>query len=140
MGAKPGIAKKAAEKLIKEHKGLNIVGTEHGYTHLNNESLIKQINDSGCDLLLVAMGSPIQEKWLIDNKCKLKCKTALAVGGLFDFYSGSISRSPLWLRELGMEWIWRLIQEPRIKFTRYVIGTPLFLYRTFFLNLVRKGT
>jgi N-acetylglucosaminyldiphosphoundecaprenol N-acetyl-beta-D-mannosaminyltransferase len=89
--------------------------------------------------LLVALGSPLQEQWLLKNKERLQCKRALAVGGVFDFYSGNISRSPLWLRELGLEWVWRLIQEPKNKFIRYVVGNPLFLYRTFFLNLVNTG-
>ncbi len=140
FGALPGIADKAASKLMTQFPGLNIAGTAHGYNKDNNdEAIIAKINNSGCDVLLVAMGSPLQEQWLLKYRDQLKCKTALAVGGLFDFYSGSISRSPMWLREMGMEWVWRLIQEPRNKFKRYVIGTPLFLYRTFFLGLVNTG-
>jgi beta-1,4-glucosyltransferase len=140
FGAKPGIAEKAANTLRAKYAELKIVGTEHGYNkHKTSEQIIEAINNSGCDVLLVAMGSPVQEKWLLEHKDKLHCKTALAVGGLFDFYSGNISRSPMWLREIGMEWVWRLIQEPRNKFNRYVIGNPLFLYRTFFLGLVNSG-
>lgn len=140
LGALPGVAQKAANELINKFPGLNIAGTEHGYTDMSHsEKIIEAINNSGCDVLLVAMGSPIQEKWLLEHREQLQCKTALAVGGLFDFYSGEISRAPMCLRELGMEWIWRLIQEPRNKFSRYVIGPPLFLYRTFFLGLVNSG-
>lgn len=139
LGARPGIADKAANNLQAQFPSLTIAGTQHGYSNLTDEQIIEQINQSHCDVLLVAMGSPLQEHWLIKNKDKLQCNTALAVGGLFDFYSGAISRSPLWLRELGLEWVWRLIQEPRSKFSRYVIGNPLFLYRTFFLNLVSTG-
>lgn len=140
LGAQPGVAEKAAKKLTLKYPGLNIAGTEHGYTGVDNtEQLIAAINESGCDVLLVAMGSPVQEQWLLEHQDKLTCKTALAVGGLFDFYSGNISRSPMWLREIGMEWVWRLIQEPRSKFNRYVIGTPLFLYRTFYLGLANTG-
>lgn len=139
LGAKPTIAEKAAENLKAQFSGLFIAGTQDGYSNLTDDEIVANINNSHCDILLVAMGSPIQEKWLIENRDKLQCNTALAVGGLFDFYSGAISRSPLWLRELGMEWVWRLLQEPFNKFNRYVIGTPLFLYRTFFLNLVNTG-
>jgi len=141
LGAAPGVAKKAAKELIGQFPGLNIAGTEHGYNENNNndEQIIAAINNSGCDVLLVAMGSPVQEQWLLKHRDQLQCKTALAVGGLFDFYSGTISRSPMWLREIGMEWMWRLLQEPRNKFSRYVIGNPLFLYRTFFLGLVNTG-
>jgi N-acetylglucosaminyldiphosphoundecaprenol N-acetyl-beta-D-mannosaminyltransferase len=140
LGAKPGIAEKAAKTLRRQFPGLNIAGTEHGYNeNKTSAQIIEAINKSGCDVLLVAMGSPVQEKWLLEHQDKLHCKTALAVGGLFDFYSGNISRSPMWLREIGMEWVWRLMQEPRNKFNRYVIGNPLFLYRTFFLGLVNTG-
>lgn len=140
LGAQPGVAQKAANKLSRKYPGLNIAGTEHGYNDdKNSEQTIAAINASGCDVLLVAMGSPMQEKFLLEHRDKLQCKTALAVGGLFDFYSGNISRSPMWLREIGMEWIWRLIQEPRNKFNRYIIGNPLFLYRTFCLGLVNTG-
>jgi beta-1,4-glucosyltransferase len=140
FGAQPGVAKQAASQLCNQYPGLNIAGTEHGFNKENNaDEIIESINNSGCDILLVAMGSPVQEQWLLEHRDKLQCKTALAVGGLFDFYSGNISRSPLWLREIGMEWVWRLIQEPRNKFNRYVIGNPLFLYRTYFLGLVNTG-
>ncbi|NQZ24145.1 MAG: WecB/TagA/CpsF family glycosyltransferase [Colwellia sp.] len=140
FGAAPGVADKAANTLVSQFPGLNIAGTEHGYKADNNdEQIITAINNSGCDVLLVAMGSPLQEQWLLEHRDQLQCHTALAVGGLFDFYSGTISRSPMWLREIGMEWVWRLLQEPRSKFNRYVIGNPLFLYRTFFLGLVNTG-
>jgi N-acetylglucosaminyldiphosphoundecaprenol N-acetyl-beta-D-mannosaminyltransferase len=140
FGSAPGIAEKAAKELTRQIPGLDIAGTEHGYTKDNNdEHIIEKINNSGCDVLLVAMGSPIQEQWLLEHRDQLKCRTALAVGGLFDFYSGNITRSPMWLREIGMEWVWRLLQEPSSKFNRYVIGNPLFLYRTFFLGLVNTG-
>ena len=140
LGAQPGVAHKAASKLTEQFPGLKIAGTEHGYNDdKNSDQIITAINESGCDVLLVAMGSPMQEKWLLEHRDQLQCKTALAVGGLFDFYSGNISRSPMWLREIGMEWVWRLMQEPRIKFNRYVIGNPLFLYRTFFLGLANTG-
>ncbi len=140
FGAAPGVANKAANTLVSQFPELNIAGTEHGYKEdKHDEQIITAINNSGCDVLLVAMGSPLQEQWLLKHRDQLQCQTALAVGGLFDFYSGTISRSPMWLREIGMEWVWRLLKEPSSKFNRYVIGNPLFLYRTFFLGLVNTG-
>lgn len=140
LGSKPGVAAKAALNLTQQFPGLIVAGTEHGFIGENklNEN-IQAINDSGCDILLVAMGSPFQEKWLLEHRDQLNCQTALAVGGLFDFYSGDIARAPLWLRELGLEWSWRLFQEPTAKFKRYVIGNPLFLFRIYVLGLARKG-
>lgn len=140
FGSKPGVAAKAASKLQKQFPGLRIAGTQHGFIkpeQMNEQ--IEKINQSGCDILLVAMGSPFQEQWLLAHKQQLHCHTALAVGGLFDFYSGDIARAPLWLRELGLEWCWRLWQEPITKFKRYVFGNPLFLFRIYVLGLASKG-
>jgi N-acetylglucosaminyldiphosphoundecaprenol N-acetyl-beta-D-mannosaminyltransferase len=135
LGGKPNVAKNTAQNLCEQYPGLRIAGSEHGYFKASSSlKVINKINESNADILLVAMGSPAQEKWLIQHKNLINCRTALAVGGLFDFYSGKISRAPLWMRELGMEWLWRLIQEPKVKFTRYIIGNPLFLIRTFILN------
>ena len=135
LGAQEGVAAQAAKNLKKSHSGLTIAGTQHGYFNSNQtQEIIDKINQSGADILLVAMGSPIQERWLTQHRHKLHCQCALAVGGLFDFYSGLIPRAPQALRELGMEWVWRLIQEPSKKFHRYVIGNPEFLFRTFVLN------
>jgi N-acetylglucosaminyldiphosphoundecaprenol N-acetyl-beta-D-mannosaminyltransferase len=140
LGAAPAVAQMAAENLCLKYPNLVIAGTAHGYFKPEQSlSIVNQINHSGADILLVAMGSPIQEQWLLDNKKRLTCRTALAVGGLLDFNAGTISRAPLWLRELGMEWVWRLIQEPRKKFTRYVIGNPLFIIRTYLFNQANKG-
>jgi beta-1,4-glucosyltransferase len=140
LGAKPGTAQKAAANLQVTYPNLKIAGVQHGYMPKDQiEDQIAQINASGCHVLLVAMGSPIQESWLVENQAKLRCQTALAVGGLFDFYSGQIKRSPVWIRELGLEWVWRLMQEPLKKFKRYVIGTPLFLFHVFILNAASKG-
>lgn len=138
LGSEPGVAQRAAENLAKEYSGLRIAGVYHGYFSAEeNESVIDKINNSGADICLVAMGSPLQENWLVENAYQLHCSTALAVGGLFDFYSGKIPRAPRWMREIGMEWVWRLVQEPSKKFNRYIIGNPSFLIRTFLLNQAR---
>ena len=135
LGGKPSIANATAQNLCLQYPNLRIAGSEHGYFEASSYlEVIEKINHSQADILLLAMGSPDQEKWLIEHANLINCRTAIAVGGLFDFYSGSISRAPLWMRELGMEWIWRLIQEPKAKFCRYIIGNPLFLIRTFIFN------
>jgi N-acetylglucosaminyldiphosphoundecaprenol N-acetyl-beta-D-mannosaminyltransferase len=140
LGSKPGVADKASQKILQMYPHLHIAGTQDGYfgpeqTH----NVISCINQSGADILLVAMGSPAQEEWLEKYAPQLECNTALAVGGLFDFYSGNIARAPLWMRELGMEWVWRLLQEPKGKFNRYVIGNPRFLIQTFIFNRAKRG-
>ncbi len=139
LGSSPGVAKKAAKRLKKTYPGLKIAGYQHGYfDQQNNSQVINKINAAKADILLVALGSPIQETWLVANADKLQCKTALAVGGLLDFYSGNIPRAPLWVRNLSLEWVYRLMQEPQKKFNRYVIGNPLFLIRTYLFKRANK--
>lgn len=130
LGAEPGVAEQMKENLKKCYPKLKIAGTHHGYFSEDKSSdVIKQVNQSQCNLLLVAMGSPNQEQWLLKHRDQLHCRSALAVGGQFDFYAGKVSRAPQWMRELGLEWIWRLVQQPQDKWRRYILGNPLFLLR-----------
>ena len=133
LGSAPGVADEATRELKKQFPDLNIVGSHHGYfSDAENERVINKINAAKPHLCLVAMGSPRQELWLDQNRDQLKVSCAMAVGGLFDFYSGRIPRAPVWMRDIGFEWLWRLWQEPSNKFHRYVIGNPQFLFNTYF--------
>ena len=131
LGAKPGVAVRMRENLEAEFPGLRIAGVRDGYfdRSTENSSVIAEINESGAEILLVAMGVPEQELWLEQNYDALKCPVRIAVGGLFDFYSGDIPRAPLWVRRMSVEWLYRLYQEPARLWTRYIIGNPLFLAR-----------
>lgn len=130
LGARPGIAEASARAMQARFPTLRVAGCRDGYFDSTDEDrVIDEINRSGADLLFVALGVPMQELWLDRVAHKLKVRTALGVGGLFDFYSGRIPRAPRWLRDVGFEWVWRLMQEPRRMWRRYVIGNPLFLYR-----------
>ncbi|WP_462155292.1 WecB/TagA/CpsF family glycosyltransferase [Pseudoalteromonas piscicida] len=138
LGAKPGVANKAAKLLMQSYPNLKVAGAHHGYFS-DDDAVIKQINESQADIVLVALGSPRQELWIDQNKHKINANCALGVGGLFDFFSGNVPRAPLWMREIGLEWVWRLIQEPKTKFHRYVIGNPTFLFRVYILNQALRG-
>ena len=130
LGGAPGVAQDAATAMVERHPGLSIAGTRDGFfTPEDASRVVAEINDSGAAFLLVGMGVPRQEKWLAERHDALRVPVRLAVGGLFDFYSGRIPRAPAWLREIGLEWAWRLAQEPSRMWRRYVIGNPLFLYR-----------
>ena len=130
LGARPGIADLVAQNMQARFPTLRIAGTHHGYFDADDDrSMVERINQSGANILLVAFGAPRQELWLAQYREQLHAGVVMGVGGLFDFYSGRISRAPLWLRELGLEWTWRLLQEPRRMWRRYVIGNPLFLIR-----------
>ncbi len=130
LGAREGVASAAADNMRNRYPGLVISGCHHGYfTSDEEEDLIKRINESRAEVVLVAFGAPRQEIWLYENRGRLHAPVLIGVGGLFDFYSGTVKRAPVWLREVGLEWTWRLLQEPGRMWRRYVIGNPLFLYR-----------
>ena len=93
--------------------------------------MLGDIRASGADILLVAFGVPKQEKWIREHLAETGVGFAMGVGGLFDFYSGRIPRAPVWVRELGIEWLYRFAQEPRRMWRRYFVGNFIFLFRAF---------
>ena len=95
--------------------GLNVVGARNGYFDVEGEQngeVLRTIDEAGPDVLLVAMGFPRQEKWIVANLPRLRVKVAVAEGGSFSFVSGGVSRAPRWLRRVGLEWLYRLLRQP----------------------------
>ncbi len=130
LGAKPGVAEQVADWIRQQYPKLTVAGTQHGFFDADQQdTIIDNINNSGADVLLVAMGVPMQERWLSENKQRLNTRLNLAVGGLFDFYSRRIPRAPLWMRRMGVEWLCRLYHEPSRMWRRYLIGNPLYIFR-----------
>lgn len=141
LGARPGIAALAARNMAERYPGLRIAGTRDGYFTPEEEgTVIDLINRSAADVLLTAFGAPKQELWLQQHREKLKPRVLIGVGGLFDFYSGRIARAPTWMREIGMEWSWRILQEPGRMWRRYLIGNPLFLARVYRQKLQEQAS
>ena len=136
FGASPGIAKICAEHMEKMYPGLRVVWNHHGYVSREEQAgLIEGINRSGARILLVAKGVPLQELWIEENAPKLDVPVILGVGALFDFYSGTMQRAPLYIRKMGLEWLFRFLMEPRRLFRRYIIGNPQFLLRALKLKI-----
>ena len=130
LGAQPGVAAAAARWASAHAPGLLIAGSTSGYfTPETQPAVIAAIRASGASVLLVAMGAPRQEKWLDAHFEATGALVGMGVGGLFDFYSGNTARAPLWLREIGGEWLFRLIQEPGRMWRRYLLGNGIFLLR-----------
>jgi N-acetylglucosaminyldiphosphoundecaprenol N-acetyl-beta-D-mannosaminyltransferase len=130
LGGQPGVAAAAAAALQRTCPGLSIAGTHHGFFLPNGEDqVIAEINASGADVVLTAMGVPLQETWLQRVAPRLTATTTVGVGGLFDFLSGRIPRAPSLLRRFGLEWIYRLYQEPLRMWQRYILGNPAFIAR-----------
>lgn len=114
FGSKPGIAEKAAENIKAKYPALIVAGTRDGYFQPDEEpEIVEQINQSGADFLCVALGAPKQEKFIYDHKAELNVHGAIGVGGSLDVWSGTLKRAPEFYQNHGLEWLYRLIQEPR---------------------------
>ncbi len=130
FGAKPGTAEAAARKLATTIPGLRIAGTRDGYGGAaNSAEAIREINASGADILLVAMGVPQQELWIDRHLSELAPGLVLGVGALFDFLAGTVQRAPAPVRKARLEWAWRLAMEPRRMAGRYLVGNATFMAR-----------
>ncbi len=137
FGAAPGVAEAAGHNMQARFPDLDVAGTHHGYLvdAAAEDSVIETINASGASILLVALGVPAQEAWISRNRARLTPTVVIGVGGLFDYYSGRIERAPLMLRKAGLEWAWRLAQEPRRLARRYLLGNAEFLARVLWERL-----
>lgn len=127
LGAAEGVAARAATILQEKYPGLTFVGTFSGSRKPEAEdAIVEMVNASGADILLVAFGAPVQDKWIARNSPRLNVKMAMGVGGAFDFIAGVVPRAPMWMRNAGLEWLFRLIRQPR-RFKR-MLRLPLFVW------------
>lgn len=130
LGAQPGVAATAATKLSHRIDNLRIAGTRDGYFSRESDGEVAaEIVRTGADVVMVAMGNPLQEKWLAANLPATGCRLGVGVGAFFDFSAQRVKRAPAWMNRLGIEWLWRLAQEPTRLWKRYVVGNPIFLWR-----------
>jgi len=111
LGAKPGIAERAAEKLKKTHPGLVICGVNDGYFK-DPAPVVKKINDSGADVVFVCLGAPKQEIWMRDNLRNVNARLMMGLGGSLDVFAGEVTRAPdIWIK-LNLEWLYRALKQP----------------------------
>jgi N-acetylglucosaminyldiphosphoundecaprenol N-acetyl-beta-D-mannosaminyltransferase len=130
LGGRPGVAAAAAAWAAAQYPGLVVAGTHHGYLEAGqNEQVAQQVRDAAADVLFVGLGAPRQEAWARRFGGAAGATVTPAVGGLFDYYAGRIPRAPAWLRRAGLEWLFRLYQEPGRLWRRYIIGNGAFLAR-----------
>ena len=114
LGAAPGIAEEAAERMRLRHPGCNIVGARHGYFPTESDDVVAaEVAEAKPDILFVAMGIPRQEKFIRATQDVIGAKVAMGVGGTFDVFSGKVRRAPVFLQKMKMEWLWRLAQNPK---------------------------
>ena len=132
LGARPGVAEAAAKKLESLAQGLIIAGCYHGYfSEDRTDEIISRIEQTGPDILLVAMGNPRQELWIANNIYSLNVPVCIGVGALFDYLGGRAARAPRWMLSAGMEWVFRLAMEPKRLWRRYFIGNVKFIMRVY---------
>ncbi len=113
FGGKPGVAERAAEAMRRAHPGLQIAGCRHGYFGPGDEpEIVAGIRAAQPDLLCVCLGSPKQEKWIGRNAAATGAAVSIGLGGFLDVWAGDAERAPHWMRNLGLEWLFRLYQEP----------------------------
>jgi beta-1,4-glucosyltransferase len=128
LGAAPHVVSETANLISRSFPLHRVAGYHHGYFHDGDvPRIISYINDSGADMLLVAMGNPRQEQFIAEHADALRCRLLVGVGALFDFLSGSVPRAPHWVRRARMEWLFRLWREPRRLGGRYTFEMAWFL-------------
>ena len=132
MGSSPKVLKLIVEKAKTVYPNIEVVTYSPPYkpefTNEDNQAIINAINDANPDLLWIGMTAPKQEKWTYShwNELNIHCHVG-TIGAVFDFFAGTYQRAPHWWQGHSLEWLYRLIKEPRRMWRRYVIGNPLFL-------------
>lgn len=132
FGAAPGVADEAAERLRDRYPGLTIAGTYSppmGFEkdEQENGKAIEAVRSANADLLFVALGSPKQEVWMARHRDALGVPLMMGIGATLDFVSGRVRRAPVWMQNAGLEWVWRLAQEPRRLWRRYLVEDSGFI-------------
>ena len=114
FGAAPGVAAAAARKMERTHPGLKVAGVHNGYFDAQEEKkIIKELRDLQPSLLLVGLGAPKQEKWIYENQRLINVPLCIGIGGSFDVMAGNVKRAPVLFQKLGLEWLYRLLSQPK---------------------------
>lgn len=131
LGGSEDVIRLSCENFLRHVPKLRIVGCHHGYfdkrASIESDTVIQIINREAPDILLVGFGQPMQEKWIWENQAQIKAGVIMACGGAFDFFSGRLPVAPSWIRALNLEWLFRLLQEPKRLFRRYTVGNYYFV-------------
>ncbi|TWT42677.1 WecB/TagA/CpsF family glycosyltransferase [Botrimarina hoheduenensis] len=130
VAGKPGVVERAVEQITASHGPLGPVSVHHGYLdQAVTESLLCQIAEERPDVVLIGMGSPLQERWTLTHRDRIEAPVVWPLGATFDYFAGEQARGPEWLRRIGHEWAARLVADPGRLWRRYVLGNPQFLAR-----------
>ena len=125
LGGKPGIGELAAQKMLEAHPQLRIAGIADGYFQ-DEAPVVAKINASGADALFVCLGAPKQERFMVQHQQELHVHLMAGLGGSLDAFAGTVQRAPAWMIRLNLEWLYRLIREPK-RFRR-MLRLPKYLW------------
>lgn len=131
LGAEPGVADEARKRLIQQCPQHRFAVVSHGYFDEGpqTEAVLAKLRELKPDVLIVALGVPRQEVWIAEHLSGEECTIAIGVGALLDFVAGKVPRAPAIVRMMRMEWIYRMVIEPKRLWRRYILGNPTFLGR-----------
>lgn len=133
MGSSEKVLSLIKERAAKDYPNMEVVTYSPPYkpefSDEDNRAIIKAINEADPDLLWIGMTAPKQEKWTYSHwkELNIHCHVG-TIGAVFDFYAGTVKRAPIWWQKHGLEWLYRLISEPKRMWRRYLIGNTLFLW------------
>jgi N-acetylglucosaminyldiphosphoundecaprenol N-acetyl-beta-D-mannosaminyltransferase len=129
LGARQDVLEQCVGVIRKRHPSIKIAGYRNGYFKPGEfGTIIKTVNTAKPDLLFLGMGSPMKERFAFENRENLRVPIVQGVGGSFDVIAGIVKRAPLWMQRWGIEWLFRVIQEPRRMFWRYLTTNSIFLW------------
>lgn len=127
LGARPEIVEEAVRRVASQYPGLRVAGWHHGYFWDEEEAVVQKIRESGAKLLFVAITSPKKENFINRWKDRLGAQFVMGVGGTFDVVAGKVRRAPPWMQRWGLEWLYRVLQEPGRMWKRYLVTNTKFL-------------
>jgi exopolysaccharide biosynthesis WecB/TagA/CpsF family protein len=132
LGGNPGVAEKAGENLAKLYPGLKVAGSYApplGFEKdpARDEETLRRVNEAKPDILLIALSAPKQEKWIHRHRDRLQFRLALSIGCGLDYQAGAARRAPGWMRRVGLEWLWRIVLEPKRLARRYLVEDMAFI-------------
>lgn len=140
LGGKEEVVQEAARILGIQHERMEVVGVRNGYFRPEDEDeLCEQINASGADVLWVGMGKPIEQKFCIRNRRNLKVPVIITCGGCYNYVTGHYPRAPMWMQNAGLEWVFRLMDDPKKLFWRYALTNPHSVYCAWRYRKSRRG-
>jgi N-acetylglucosaminyldiphosphoundecaprenol N-acetyl-beta-D-mannosaminyltransferase len=141
-GGRAGVADRLAAALTSRFPGLRVAGAESPpfgpLERTEDPAALARINDSGASIVFVGLGCPKQERWMAAHRGALRAPALLGVGAAFDLLTGDVPQAPRWMMGMGLEWSYRLWQEPRRLWHRYLVYNPLFLMRFAWQRLSRR--